>query len=542
MRRWWSWVSVVVLLFAAPASPQSRDITIEQMRRETRLALVIGNSAYANSPLKNPINDARAMAQTLRGLGFEVIVRENADYREMRRAVIEFGVKLQAGGVGLFYYAGHGIQVAGRNYLIPVDATIKSESEIEVESIDVAMVLARMETAKNRLNIVVLDACRDNPFGRSFRTAARGLASVDAPTGTMIAYATSPGRVSADGTGANSPYTAALVTVLREAALKLEEVFKRVSGVVRRQTNGQQVPWFASSVDGDFIFSLPRLEALGPAKVLRTEDGAEMVLVPAGEFWMGSSQAEVTWAVGECKKRGAEDVCQRLLEVEQPRHRVVLDAFYIDRYEVSNALFEKFAKATGHRTLAELDGFSEVWRLKDGRFELSKVDGADWRKPDGASASEASHPVVLVSWQEADAYCRWAGKRLPTEAEWEKAARGAYGRRYPWGEAWDGSLANNGLRTTKTIGSYPGGMSPYGAHDMAGNVSEWVADWFDNNYYQKSPERNPQGPTSGDRKIRRGGSWVSFTPMLLRTTRRLPDKPEARLTDQGFRCAKDTPK
>jgi uncharacterized caspase-like protein len=146
------------------------------------------------------------MAQTLKGLGFEVIARENIDYREMRRVIIEFGDRLQAGGVGLFYYAGHGVQVAGRNYLIPVGAQIKSESEVEVESIDVANVLARMETARNRLNIVVLDACRDNPFGRSFRSATRGLASIDAPIGTMIAYATAPGRVAADGAGANGPY------------------------------------------------------------------------------------------------------------------------------------------------------------------------------------------------------------------------------------------------------------------------------------------------------------------------------------------------
>ena len=189
--RWWPG-GLLLILLATSVSAQLRDITVEAMKSERRLALVIGNGAYASTPLKNPVNDARAMAQALRGLGFDVIAHENASYKDMRRAVIEFGDRLQGGGVGLFYYAGHGIQAGGRNYLIPVDATIKSESEIEVESIDVAAVLARMETARNRLNIVILDACRDNPFGRSFRSSSRGLASVDAPTGTMIAYATAP--------------------------------------------------------------------------------------------------------------------------------------------------------------------------------------------------------------------------------------------------------------------------------------------------------------------------------------------------------------
>lgn len=180
-----------LLMWAAPAPAQSRDISVEAMRSEKRVALVVGNAAYRTSPLKNPVNDARAMAHALRANGFQVIARENVSQKEMRRAIIEFGERLRDGGIGLFYYAGHGLQVGGRNYLVPVDAEIRSESE--VESVDVASVLARMETARNRLNIVVLDACRDNPFARSFRSTSRGLASIDAPSGTIIAYATAPG-------------------------------------------------------------------------------------------------------------------------------------------------------------------------------------------------------------------------------------------------------------------------------------------------------------------------------------------------------------
>jgi hypothetical protein len=237
---------------ARPAFSQAADTT----KVERRLALVIGNATYKNSPLKNAANDARLMADALKTRGFDVLRYENIGQKEMKKAVIEFGRRLQeAGGVGLFYFAGHGMQVAGRNFMIPIDAEIRSEAEVETESVEVGSVLARMETAKNRLNIVVLDACRDNPFGRSFRSASRGLASIDAPSGTMIAYATAPGRVAADGDGANGPYSAELARAMAVTGLKIEDVFKRVRVAVQQQTRGDQVPWESSSLTGDFYFT-----------------------------------------------------------------------------------------------------------------------------------------------------------------------------------------------------------------------------------------------------------------------------------------------
>ncbi|MBS4048925.1 MAG: caspase family protein [Alphaproteobacteria bacterium] len=219
-----------------------------------RLALVIGNSAYADGLLKNPINDARAMATTLRELGFEVRVLENADRMAMQRAVVEFGRKLNSETVGLFYFAGHGMQVRGANYLIPVKAEIASEDEVEVEGVDVSYVMARMATAKNQFNIVILDACRNNPFQRSFRTLNSGLAAISAPTGTMIAYATAPGSVASDGDAANGIYTAELVKAIRQPGISMEEAFKQArSGVIAR-TQGKQTPWESSSVVGTFSF------------------------------------------------------------------------------------------------------------------------------------------------------------------------------------------------------------------------------------------------------------------------------------------------
>ena len=281
-----------------------------------------------------------------------------------------------------------------------------------------------------------------------------------------------------------------------------------------------------------------------PSSGITGKDGAEMVLVPAGEFWMGSTREEVDRAVEDCKKSGlVEQDCKRWHERELPRHRVHVDGFYVDRYEVTNALFERFVKATGHKTTAEREGDGFVWQQKDGKWQLVKVDGASWRTPTGpGSSSQAPHPVVQVSWSDAEAYCRWAGKRLPTEAEWEKAARGTDGRRYPWGNEWDPAKANGNMtvKATSPVGAYTAGMSPFGVHDMAGNVWEWVADWFAQDYYQQSPERNPSGPTTGASRVLRGGSWDNF-PINLRAASRGSNSPVGRCDDLRFRCARGSP-
>ncbi|MCW0236559.1 MAG: caspase family protein [Ferrovibrio sp.] len=219
-----------------------------------RLALVIGNNAYSDGVLKNPINDARAMAATLRDLGFEVSKLENADRSSMQRAVVEFGRKLNENTVGLFYFAGHGMQVRGSNYLIPVKASIQSEDEVEVDGVDVAYVMARMATAKNQFNIVILDACRNNPFQRSFRSVSNGLAAISAPTGTLIAYATAPGSVASDGDASNGIYTSELVQAMRRPGISMEEAFKQARGGVIARTQGKQTPWESSSVVGHFSF------------------------------------------------------------------------------------------------------------------------------------------------------------------------------------------------------------------------------------------------------------------------------------------------
>ncbi len=223
---------------------------------DNRLALVIGNGQYEDSPLSNPINDASDMASVLENLGFKVILRTDANRREMGRAIREFGRELkQNRGVGLFYYAGHGMQIDGANYLIPTDTPMEEEDEVPYESIDVRSVLAKMESAGNALNLVILDACRNNPFPSRFRSTSRGLARVQAPIGSLVVYSTAPGSVAADGEGRNGVFTGALLEQLQTEGLSLTETIRRTRAAVVRLTDGQQVPWESSSLLTDYYFS-----------------------------------------------------------------------------------------------------------------------------------------------------------------------------------------------------------------------------------------------------------------------------------------------
>jgi eukaryotic-like serine/threonine-protein kinase len=252
------------------------------------------------------------------------------------------------------------------------------------------------------------------------------------------------------------------------------------------------------------------------------KDGMLLVRIPAGPFMMGSNRSP--W------------------DFESPEHTVTLDEYWIDRIPVTNALFAQFVAATGHRTQAEQVGWGYV---SPGQGEF-QTNGADWRHPTGPSSSISgmdNFPVVQVSWEDAHAYCEWAGRRLPTEAEWEKAARGEDGRLYPWGDTIDCVHANysNGSKTYCTGGltaadAYPSGASPYGVLDMAGNSFDWVADWYQADYYKVAPDRNPTGPATGAKRVHRGGGWYNFNQQV-QTTYRYSNPPDWTFGSVGFRCA-----
>jgi Na+-transporting methylmalonyl-CoA/oxaloacetate decarboxylase gamma subunit len=237
---------------------------------EHRVALVIGNGAYQHLPrLDNPENDAQLMAKTLKLMGFELIgdgALTDLDRQGFEKAIRKFGSELSGGGVGLFYYAGHGVQIQGTNYLIPVSANPTGAADVDFELIDAGLVLRQMEAAGSKLNFVLLDACRNNPFGgRRLRDAHGGLAQMRAPTGTLISYATQPGNVAADGANGHSPYTQALVEAMQKPGLGVFEVFNTAAVTVKNETRGDQQPWVSNSpIEGNFFFVGPTAVTVSP--------------------------------------------------------------------------------------------------------------------------------------------------------------------------------------------------------------------------------------------------------------------------------------
>ena len=242
----------------AKTSPSAPPLVPEAMGK--RIALVIGNAKYNVKPLSNPVNDADDVSKALKGSGFDVVDVRDASLREMNEAARTFGDRLKSYDVGLVYYSGHGIEWKGRNYLIPVNADIKNPDEIPYQTLDMGLVLDKMATANKSVNIMIIDACRDGPTGRSFRSSSSGLglAAVDAPKGSLIAFATSPGKVASDGQGRNSPYTKALVQAIQQPNRKIEEVFKEVRRAVQSETKDEQTPWENTSLSGDFYFRVQK--------------------------------------------------------------------------------------------------------------------------------------------------------------------------------------------------------------------------------------------------------------------------------------------
>jgi uncharacterized caspase-like protein len=264
-----------------------------------RVALIIGNANYSVGSLKNPVNDAKDMASTLRELGFDVIAKEDMKLREMKEVIHLFGDKILNSEVALFYYAGHGIQVNGQNYLVPIDANIKKHEDIEYECVDVGLVLAQMEEKADRTNIVILDACRNNPFARRFRDSSRGLAVLNARRGTLIAYATAPGKVASDGGLRNGLYTQELLKNMRTPGLSIEEFFKQVRIAVSTQTQGEQIPWELSSLTIPFSFKI-ELEKSQPSSTVTSGTASQDMnpTITIIEPIQGSSVEQIITAKG----------------------------------------------------------------------------------------------------------------------------------------------------------------------------------------------------------------------------------------------------
>jgi formylglycine-generating enzyme required for sulfatase activity len=537
-----AWVGFTALPAQVPRAIQVKPGSAQPTAPEARVALVIGNAAYADSPLRNPVNDARDMATALRAVGFQVDLLLDADRPRMFKAVRDFGQRINGGGVGLFYYAGHGMAVKGNNYLVPVATDIAGEDEVEVQALSVQSVLNKMEAAKNRLNILILDACRNNPFGHAFRSGGRGLAQMDAPAGSFIAYATAPGSLASDGQSSHGLYTQHLLQAMKLPGLTVEQVFKRVRVEVKLASKDQQVPWDSSSLTGDFYFvgdgaepahplpaAVPGPAIAAPAAKtaaalpgpFQNRLGMVFAPIPAGSYMMGEDSHLVDTSLKQAHK----------IQLSRP--------FAMQTTHVTVRQWRAFIEATGYTTEAESTGKARTWNGKI----AADVSGLSWKNPGFKLADD--QPAVCLTWNDAQAFLGWLkredpgkGYRLPTEAEWEYACRAGRSSlpyleldRLAW--YWDNSMLKAHPVATKTANAW-------GLYDMLGNAWQWCQDRYGKDYYAESPAVDPKGPASGSHRVRRGGSFITALEHLGFANRGsgLPND----CTNQvGFRLVADLP-
>jgi formylglycine-generating enzyme required for sulfatase activity len=559
MNRFWA-ISLLLagcLMLPLSGSAQKQRSQVVTPKAGQRTALVIGNGNYAAGPLANPANDARAISKVLESLGFEVSLLLDQNLRQMEESVRDFGRKIKRGGIGVFYFAGHGVQVDGVNYLAPISAKVEKEQDIKFEAMEIGKVTAEMEAAGNGLNIIILDACRNNPYARSFRSATSGLAPINAPSGTYIAFATAPGTTASDGDGTNGLYTQELLRNLSQPGLRLEDIFIRTRVAVKQKSNDKQIPWENGALEGIVVLNdkgaanapiangpsslTPALQFSGiPLSALRSsrfmtalvdanglvtkrEAGPrqyyiedlgkgvkiEMVSIPGGRFLMGSPDNE--------PERDEDEI----------QHPVQVRSFWMSRTEVTQA----------------------QWRSVMGRLPRCIAVSDDKLKGDDL-------PVTCVSWTEIKEFItelnqilkleNSRGYSLPREAEWEYAARGGTTTAYPYGPKIAPELENMNWGSADgdpkkkdppdyliKVGSYV--TNPYGLYDMLGNATEWCEDWLGPYPTPRKPEQtDPIGPASGERRVVRGGSYGS-SPARSRVASRAGIIPNVESLSVGFR-------
>ena len=550
---------------------------------EKRTALVIGNAAYQIDGLKNPVNDARDISKVLKECAFDVITATNADRRKMKESVEQFFKKLYGTDVGLFYYSGHGMQINGENYLIPVNnKSLTSHSDVEYHAVNVGWIMGKMRDAGVSASIVILDACRDNPFVSDTKGGRKkGLARINAPTGSIIAYATSPNRTADDGEGRNSVFTEHLLLNMKTPSLKIGEIFDNTRIAVYSATGGKQLPTMSTSWIGKpFYFTQntvsPDSSIDGEARKLREE--RERLEQEKAELARLKSEMERQQLAAERERiaREREKVAARLAEEkkeeekkkqersttytepvtgmefvwvpkgcfqmgsnngasdEKPVHEVCVDGFWMGKYEVTNAQFRKFRSSHD-----------------SGAYEGHSLNGED-------------QPVVMVSWEDAKAFVDWLNRKsngkfsLPTEAEWEYACRGGSTSIRYWGDnsdnacryanvhdttsksalknfTWPNHSCNDGYAVAAPVGRFR--ANDFGLYDMLGNVWEWCEDIYASDAYSKHSRNNPIYASSGSYRVNRGGSWDNG-PALVRCADRYRDTPDYRFFNLGFRLAR----
>lgn len=625
-------------------------VLMPALAQPRRIALVIGNGGYRHAPvLPNAGNDAAALADLLRGLGFAVTLERDQTIAAMRGTLRDFSDSARGAEIALFFFAGHGLQMGQRdraeNFLVPVDARLADARDVEDETVGLSRVLELMDGAQARL--VILDACRDNPLlarmvqAGATRGIRRGLGMIDATgaQGTLIAFSTAPGAVAADGSGRNSPFTAALLRHLPTPGLEIRGALTRVRAEVARETGNDQVPWsndgllnelflagrssppaspavaeavapsaaaielafwqsIGASLDpSDFEEYLRRYPAGSFAGLARnrlaalapTAPAAGSLAVPAGPLPSATrapapappppaprpSQARPGQRFRDCPE------CPEMVVI--PPGRFVMGSPATERWRETDegpqhpvTLANPVALGIGPVTVEEFLAFVQAtrrrltvacrrWNIADDSFV--PTPGLGWSNPGFPQGRD--HPVVCVSWRDAQAYVHWLSERtgrryrLPTEAEWEYAARAGTRTAWWWGddEAAQCRHANgidqhvlqavgspgryafapcsDGFMHTSPVGRFA--ANAFGLHDMAGNVWQWVQDCHRPSY-DGAPAMASVAVESRDCALRvlRGGAWTN-APRFLRSADRLRNDPALRFTFVGFRVATAAP-
>ena len=577
---------------------------------ERSVALVIGNGAYETvSPLDNPATDAAAMAAALERLGFAVIHATDLSQDGMRKAVGTFSQALEGADTALFYYAGHGMQLSGRNFLIPTDAVLNSETDVALSTIPLDVILAQMDRAA-KTRIVFLDACRNNPFEarltrqlgstRSASVLGNGLAPIETEGGTFVGFATDPGAVAYDGDGAHSPFTAALLKHIEAPGLEINAMMTRVRADVYAQTQRLQRPWSSSSLLKE-VFLAPEApvsdnvadaQAFEAAQAANTPDSYRAYLdaYPQGLF---RTLSETRLAALEQEEKAEEPLpeqttsrapepkvsapeepeapncpsCPETVLVpggatimgdaegtpaERPEVAQTIPAFHMAKTEITVGDIRRYEAATGRR----IPRSCFVWTA-EGR--LRKRDGAYWGAP-GFEISDAS-PAACISWEDAQNYLEWlnsedaqGGWRLPTEAEFEYAARAGQTGDYAWlgglqyicanvngADAssrfrWRNPACTDGAAVTAPAEGFP--PNGFGLTHMIGNLWEWTADCW--NASHKGAFADGRARTRGTcaSRVLRGGSWDDPVENL-RSAYRVGIPRTRRQANVGFRLVRD---
>lgn len=589
-----------LLLIAAPRPAGAQDRRLPSPGESgRRLALVVGNDAYPGMKLSNAVNDARAMGAALRALGFAVTVVENATLKRFRDEVDAFAGRVESGDVAAFYFAGHGVEVDARNWLIPVDFQATQKADVPYSAYAAQQVRDKLREKGARLRLMILDACRNDPFERS---GAGGLGKMPAAVGEYILFAAAPGQTAADSPGAlNGLFTGHMVEALKAPGLKLQDAFKRAQQAVYEASKGRQFPYAEDGVVGDvYLASAAAAASAGappaPLPALPappTGGGVDLAALEARaklEQQWGDYQTKLKGEFQRVSNLGGSPSLQASAweswlssySTDNPLSREDDDLRSVARTRLATARSEAAAQVvippstaatspsgpSGDAWVNPKDGL-RYRRIPAGTFQMgcvpnqwacssdetrrlvtlpefwlgeTEVTVGAYRRfkaaPRGNDAGE-DHPVVGMSWYEARDFCEWGGGRLPSEEEWERAARGGIeAALYPWGNSVTHEEANYGAEEKK--GRLEGGLTSgrdlwertapvasfapngYGLYDVAGNVRELTST-------AEGPRKNHYS---------RGGSWDSDSYGLRVFGRRWFVGPTLR-SDVGFRCARD---